>query len=322
MQTSEYPLRIIAAITFHFREARLRYLFEVVRALCEYPVEALEVVVVTNTDSEAALEQIKNVCAPLFTHFPSRPTSRKALLIESFPKLSDPWILPWSHKHLISDRFLYQDSAYTHFIYVEDDVRISFDNFCYFVRYREMLKNVGLIPSFQRVEYNNADNHLYLLDQVGAADFSTRNSVSLDGYAFVNPDFPFNAMFILDRELALEYVGTQSFDRKRSKVAKPDWDVACRAAMGLCFEDPPQGFSGRYVVPVDPVSLIAPCWSLVYHLPNNYVMNRFKPFAKTRVDQQFGAGESAVAWRPPSKLDTYIARLSGWKRPSGPNPTL
>jgi hypothetical protein len=319
---TESPARILAAVTFHYRESRLRYLFQVVRALTAYPVEILEVVIITNVDDDMALQQIRDVCAPLFTTFSVRPRSKKNLLIESFPKLANPWLLPWSHKHLIADRFLNTESTYTHFIYVEDDVLISFDNFCYFIHYREILKEKRLIPSFQRIEYNDADNRLYLLDQIGVTDFSSKVRVDLDGYAFVNLDYPFNAMFILDRELALEYVETPSFDRERSKAVGPGWDVACRAAMGLCFEAPPQGFAARYVSPVDPSTLTTPCWSWVYHLPNNYAKDRLKPFAKTRTDQQFSSEGNVVTWRPTSKINEYLARLRGKKRFSGPEPSL
>src|SRR5262249_3834679 len=140
VDVTDCPLRILAAVTFHFRESRLQYLFQVVRSLCEYPVEALDIVIVTSTDQDGALKQIRDLCAPLFSPFPVRSRSKKNLLIESFPKLANPWLLPWSHKHLISERFLRAELRYTHFIYVEDDVLLSFDNFCYFTHYREMLR--------------------------------------------------------------------------------------------------------------------------------------------------------------------------------------
>jgi hypothetical protein len=146
--------------------------------------------------------------------------------------------------------------------------------------------------------------------------------VNLDEYAFVNLDYPFNAMFILDRELALEYVETLSFDRERSKVVRPEWDVACRAAMGLCFENPPQGFAIRYVSPVDPRTLTTPSWSWIYHLPNNYAKNRLQPFAKTRTDQQFSSEENVVTWRPASKFNEYLARLLRRRRFGGPEQSL
>jgi len=279
--------------------------------LSEYPVEVLDVVIITNVDHQMALKRIRELCAPLFKPFPARQRSKKDLSIESFPKLPDPWLLPWSHKHLITDRFLSSESAYTHFIYVEDDILLSFDNFCYFVYYREMLKGERLIPSFQRIEYNDIDNRLYLLDQIGVSDFQSRKRMDVDGYAFVNLDYPHNAMFILDRDLALEYVETRSFDLERSKEVQPEWagDMAIRASMGLCFENPPQGFVHRDVFPVDPSTLTTPCWSWVYHIPNNYAKNRLKPFAKTRIDQLFDAEKNVTSWRPPSKLTEYFDRL-------------
>lgn len=50
-----YPFRILVSITFHYRAARLEYLFGVIRALSEYPVEVLDIVVVTNVDNEEKL---------------------------------------------------------------------------------------------------------------------------------------------------------------------------------------------------------------------------------------------------------------------------
>ena len=315
------PVRILAAVTFHFRESRLQYLFQVVRALCEFPVEALDVVITTDVDYEIALKQINDLCGPLFQPFPARQKSKRIFSIESFPNLPDPWLLPWSHKHLIADRFLAEDSTYTHFIYVEDDILLSFDNFCYFLHYRGMLNQEKLIPSFQRVEFNDVDNRLYLVDQIGVSELDSRKRVVVDGYAFVNLDYPYNAMFVLDRDLAQEYVETPSFDRQRSKVVRPEWDVAARAAMGLCFESPPPGFELRYVSPVDPGTLMTPCWSWVYHLPNNYTKNRLKPFAKTRTDQLFDSRRNIVTWRSPSKVTEYFARLLG-KVSVGPDPSL
>jgi hypothetical protein len=318
---AECPVRILAAVTFHFRESRLQYLFQVLRALCEYPVEVLDVVIVTNVDDQSALTKIRDLCAPLFRPFPVRDWSKKSLSMRSVPNLADPWLLPWSHKHLISDMFISPGSNYTHFIYVEDDVLLSFENFCYFLHYRELLKQERLIPSFQRIEYNDSDNRLYLVDQIGVSDFFSRKRVDMDGYAFVNLDYPYNAMFVLDQDLALEYVETPSFDLKRSKLVKPDWDVACRAAMGLCFENPPPDFAARYVSPVDPNTMTTPAWSWVYHLPNNYAKNATNAFAKTRADQLFDSGENVVTWQPPTRLSKYLQLLRG-KKTSGPDPSL
>jgi hypothetical protein len=310
----ECSARILAAITFHFRRNRLHFLFEVVRALAEFPLNTVDVVVVTNVDDEAQLTKIKELCEPLFESFPGRPTATKTFSIENVTDLDDPWRLPWAHKHLIADTFLRDNTPYTHFIYVEDDILLSYYNLLYYIRYRELLKPHGVIPSFQRIEYNSIDNRLYLSDQIGVSaertrisSFNSRKRVDLDGYAFVNLDFPYNAMFILDRDLAIEYVHSQSFDRVTSRPVQPEWSIAARAAMGLCFENPPPGFKNRYVSPVNPKTLIMPHWSWVYHVANNYVNNKYTPLAKSRIDQLF-ASETELDWRPPPKIADYLRR--------------
>ncbi len=186
---------------------------------------------------------------------------------------------------------------------------LSFQNFSYFLRYRDLLQEERLIPAFQRVEYNNDTNRLYFCDQIGVSDLNSRRRLKVDGYEFVNVDFPWSAVLILDRELAREHVESRSFDRTQSESVRPDWDLACRAGMGLCFENVPPGFSHRYVSPVNPETLTTPCWSWVYHLPNNYTKDRLKPFGKTRIDRIFVADGDAAQWREPSKLSLYSGQM-------------
>lgn len=308
-----HSFRILVSINFHYSAARLEYLFGVIRALSEYPVEILDIIVVTNVDNEEKLSNIRTLCEPLLEALPSRQSSKKTLSFKSVTNLSNPWLLPWSHKPLISEIFMAKESLYTHFIYLEDDILLSFDNFLYFVGFREKLAAHGLIPSFQRIEYNNEDNRLYLLDQVGVSDFEGRRRIEIDGYAFVNLDYPHTAMFILDRALAAEYVSCSSFDRERSVAIRPDWGICERASMGLCFENTPAGFAHRYVSPVNAATRTTPRWSWVYHLANNYSKNELTPFAKTRADQQFSNDGSVAVWGPPSKFKKFLSRVRSGK---------
>lgn len=296
------PFRILCDITFHYNEARLQYLFQVLKSLSEYPVESMDIVIFTNVTDEEKIHKIMSLCSPLFERHPSRQSGDRALMIESHPGLVDPWHLPWCHKQLISDRFFGPGNSFTHYIHIEDDILLSFANFCYFIQYLELLRPMRLIPSFQRVEFNSIDNKLYLLDQIGVSDFASRKKINLDNFAFVNPDYPHIAMFILDNELAMEYVKSRSFDRERSMEVRPIWGLCERASMGLCFESPPEGFSSRYVIPVAPDTLIMPYWSWVYHLTNNYVNNPMTRHGKTPVDQLFQSTGSAAKWSPPSIL--------------------
>ena len=121
-------------------------------------------------------------------------------------------------------------------MYLEDDIRLSFVNFCYFLEYREVLRDTGLLPSFVRVEYCQALNGFVSSDNETPVDVSTRPRIDHGDIVLVNPPLPYTACYILDTTLAREFLRTRSFNRERSR-AVTDMFVRERAAMGLCFEN-------------------------------------------------------------------------------------
>jgi hypothetical protein len=141
--------RLLVAISFHFDAARVCFFAEVLRSLAEFPVSAMHVTILTNTLEDDELDLLRRLCSEILTG--------KVTSIESHTNLSNPWHLTWCHKPMISKQFLGDsDDEYTHFIYLEGDIRLSFVNFCYFVEFREALRNYGLLPSFIRMEYRTA----------------------------------------------------------------------------------------------------------------------------------------------------------------------
>ncbi len=163
----------------------------------------LDVIVATNTSDENEIASIQRLCGPLLEFASHSSDCQKSLEIHSFPNLTDPLLLPWAHKPLIVQRFL-REPDYTHYIYLEDDIQFSFANLCYFLKYRQSLRRVGLLPSFVRVEYNFSDDELYSSDQTGFIPIDNRAAVRRDGLLFMNIGNPYNAAFVLDRELAEE----------------------------------------------------------------------------------------------------------------------
>ena len=269
--------RLLCVIPFHYRALRLHYLYEVVRALSELLVRRVTVVVMTNTTDDDELARIDRICA----HF----LDRQDIGIDIHPELDDPWNLGWCHKPILGRLFM-GDDAYTHFVYLEDDMRLSHWNLTYFMGARALLARQGLIPSFVRVEYNFSDANVYATDWLAQGQIAGKPAAEAAGQRFLPADNPYIAMFILDRALAEEHVATRSFDRLRSREVM-DWDPLARAAMGLSFENVPAGFPSRYVVPVDADGqVMTPAW--VYHLPNNYANAPAEiPFGKTPMTRLF-----------------------------------
>jgi hypothetical protein len=279
LQQRASAARILSAITFHFDAARLGFLAEVLRSLAEYPVASMEVVIVTNTLRHEQLAVLRRLCAEIL--------SDKSTSIRSYGDLPDPWNLTWCHKPIIAKEFVGGNNGrYTHFIYLENDIRLSFVNFCYFMEFREQLRSFGLLPAFVRVEYSAALGGFVTSDVFWSVYVPAQTHIRLGDIVLVNMPNPYNPFFILDVELAQEYVGTRSFDREGSREVSP-WAVADRSAMGLCLENVPPPFQSRYLVPVSRQTGMVPAFAWVWHLPNNYADNPNSPLGKVRMDELF-----------------------------------
>jgi hypothetical protein len=271
--------RVLCAVTFHFNAARLNFLAEVLRSLSEFAVTAMSVIVITNTSSDDELALLRRLCAEIL---PGNESS-----VRSIGNLPHPFDLTWSHKTILAQEFATgNDGRYTHFIYLEDDIRLSFANFCYFVEFREDLRDIGLLPSFVRIEWCAALGGFVASDTFWPVYVPVQSHLRLDDTIMVNMPNPYNPCFILDIELAQEYVQSRSFGHEGSQSVCP-WGVRERAAMGLCLENVPPPFQTRYVVPVSRQTGTVAAFARISHLPNNYANDPKHPLGKVRVDRLF-----------------------------------
>jgi hypothetical protein len=277
--------RLITAISFHFDSARLGPLAETLRSLAEFPVAGLEVVILTNTADEERLTLLRRLATETLGQQPR---------IESHPGLADPWSLTWCHKAIIAGEFLAAASRFTHFIYLEAAIRLSFANFCYWLAYREHLRPDGLLPAFVRMEYRAAEAGFVTSDAFWPVYVPAQSYLRRGGMFLVNMPNPYNPFFLLDRELAREYALSASFDQARSREVSL-WATSERSAMGLCPENVPVPFSSRYVVPVEAESGRVPAYAWTWHIPNNYADDPRSPLGKVRMDSLFqGTAEADV----------------------------
>ena len=263
--TQAHSAKILVAITFHYDTNRLIYLAKVLASLARFPVTALRVVIITNTEESQGIHTINTLCHDILQ------ADKQSYYLGICRDLEHPFLLTWCHKSIIADEFFSSSENYTHFIYLEDDIELSFLNFCYFVTYREILQEKSLIPSFLRVEFSHSLQRYVSSDSVNTMELSERSTfpiIRYGEYLFVNAYNFYTAFFILDRELAQEYVTSRSFSMHESSQVS-HYEIRERAAMGLSFENIPPGYSSRYVVPICIKNATSPLFSWVYHLPNN-----------------------------------------------------
>ncbi len=268
----EVSLLVTTALAY--REARLPYFLDMIRCFAEMPVRRVSFFIYVNTDDADALRVVENLLA--ICRAPDR-------VMEVRPRvgLDNPFALCWQHKELFEAEFLPGD--YTHFIHLEDDMRFNLQNLHYFLGAREALRPFGLIPSFIRYEWNYTQSAAFATDQVHPIRKGDFPVIDAGDHYFTLMTSVYCACFLMDRELATEYIASRSFDRERSREVF-NWEISERAAMGLAFESPPEGTYSRYTVPVaKSPAWPAPC-SWVLHWPGNFTNDPDTPLGSRRMD--------------------------------------
>lgn len=283
--------RILCCITFHFVRARLESLADVLQALADFPVAALEVVIVTNAIDEDEKSILHRLAGEILGE--GRSTIHRA------DALAHPFDLAWQHKGVLAHRFLgVGGEGFTHFVYLEDDIRFTFANFQYFVEAREQLRESGLLPAFVRAEWSDAASGLVATDSFWPVYVPVQPQLRVGGALFVNLPNPYNPCFVLDRALAEEHAASPSFDIDASSRLMAS-GVRERAAMGLCLDNAPRRFRWRYVVPVTATNRV-PAWARIRHLHATYATEPETGLGKTRLDSLIGGAHlvAGTTWWP------------------------
>jgi len=193
--------------------------------------------------------------------------------------------LTWAHKHLLKQ--VVQNKTYDFYVYTENDMLFTRENFDYWLAWKDKLKLLNLEPGFCRVERRDSllipfDNHrIWDLNGPTKAVWGDRpyNVQTFmtpcdDFICFASLGNPYMGMMILDSEMAEKYVVSESCDPIRSfDLTKfRCWPIADRSSLGLAFESLSTDQEHRRVVPLirDGDKLrIAPC-GLLEHLDNKY----------------------------------------------------
>jgi hypothetical protein len=215
------------------------------------------------------------------SHFPA---------LEVFYSVAPPeytdYSLTWAHKKQLK-RFVRQ-KTFTYYIYAENDMLFSVENFNYWLKYKEILKPWNLEPGFcryevyqdQKIPFDNyrrwnltgptpnvwgdrpyqASTYLYLGDP--------------ELLGFVSLGNPYAGLMILDQKDAERYITSDSCDPQKSYAltGHRHWPIADRSSMGLAFENLRPEQEHRRVVPFcfkDGRPVIASC-GLVEHKDTKY----------------------------------------------------
>lgn len=188
--------------------------------------------------------------------------------------------LAWAHKSLF--RQALEVPEFSHMVYLEDDMIFGRTNLEYWTRGRTELSASGLLPGFVRFECSAGERWLTDLKQPMSRPEPVVTTG--DGRSWVTMVNPYQALYVLDRPLAIDHFRrSASRGRIRSRI-RPHDDLAS-ASHGPIYDDPPSGLAWRTVVPTEQ-GVIDPA-ALVEHASANYADDPTTDLATVRVSEVF-----------------------------------
>ncbi len=274
----EKNTRLVVTIAYFFNKKKLVNLNKVCLSLFEIS-KFTKIYILTNNISSKDYNELKKAIK----------VRVKIVIIKS--KLSNR-ILPWYHLEYMKKAF--NEKKITHFIYLEDDILLNKQNFTYWLKSRNYLKKLNLIPGFVRVEKYKNDKDFY------AVDYLKRTKLNSLGYVktnreikFVNNPYPYQGMYLYDRELMKEHLtgpssnpdcGHGAYNLNFINQNMINHDLVAKANMGLTFINVPEGFINRIVIPFNFKENQIDKDCCIRHLSNKYV-NKKSWFGNIKVKE-------------------------------------
>jgi len=194
--------------------------------------------------------------------------------------------LTWAHKADLKS--LVTSNSFDFYIYAENDMHFTEDNFNYWLKYKNKLKHLNLEPGFCRYEVKGTnkvpfDNYKkwnltgLTYNVWGDRPYEASTYLYLedpDVLCFVSLGNPYAGLMILDQEQAESYIVSDSFDPHLSyaKTGHRNWPIADRSSMGLAFEGLNPGQEHRRVIPLIETDngFTIPEFALVEHMDTKY----------------------------------------------------
>jgi len=180
-----------------------------------------------------------------------------------------PFYLTWKCRKLLYE----QRNEYDIFMYIEDDILVPYKAIKYWLEYNKNLIEMNYNLGFVRIEVE--DNIEYITDLYGQK-FDTIINLNEKQYC-VNNKNPYCAFWIYNKNEFNNFVNSKYYDINNIK----GYDIRESSAIGLhgCHTD----YYKNTLIPIIDNKLIEEC--KIYHMPNNYVLNKKTIFATIKFDE-------------------------------------
>ncbi len=252
-------MKITKHISFYFLPNRIIYINNIIDETNKYEYTTDIFIHTNNKDLiESTFIKYTNGCIKIIYHDLSN---------------IHPFYLTWKCRELLQQ----QKNEYDIFIYIEDDILVPYKAIKYWLEYNEKLIEMNYNLGFVRIEVKN--NIEYITDLHGEK-FDTIINLNDKNYC-VNNKNPYCAFWIYNKNEFNKFVN--------SKYYKIDnilgYGPREQSAIGL--HGTKTNWYKNTLIPIINNKLIEDC--KIYHMPNNYVLNKNTLFATIKFDEAYNS---------------------------------
>ena len=235
---TNYPKKLVIILCFYYNEKKINILKKNIQLISSYNFST-DLNIITNSLSKTQRNRIKK----LF----KRKNKINLFEIDNLP---DSNLLPWYSINLMKKKF--ENERNSHFMFLEDDILVSSSNICYWIYFRKILKKLNLIPAF--IRYEKYKRNKYVIDHPRKIKFNRNPKIQTENnnYGFINSKFPYSGMFIMDRDLMREYLGSNAIRVDYSfnnKFLKSKYPIKELLNISYAYLNIPKGYYNRLLIP-------------------------------------------------------------------------
>ena len=254
-----YPKKLAIVLCFYFNSKKIEVLKKTIQKLYSYNFN-IDLTIITN---QLQINE-KRVLDKLIK------SKNKNCSIHEIKEIPDNDLLPWFSINVMKNKF--KDKSISHFMFIEDDILVSAKNICYWIYFRKILKKFKLTPGFLR--YEKYKNDLFAVDYENKIIFNKSPKIQTKNinFGFINPKFPYSAMYLMDRDLMREYLKSNavkldfSFTNNFLKSKAPTKELL---NISYAFLNVPKGFFNKLMIPYENGRNI-PDYCLIEHTDVKY----------------------------------------------------
>ena len=274
-QKKNYPKKLVIVICFFYNKKKIKTLKKTLNKINSYKFK-IDLTLITNKISKKERKIIEKLAYPKI----------KKIDIQENQNLPDDNLLPWYSILVMKKKF--ENKLNSHFMFLEDDILVSNENICYWIFFRKILKKFNLIPGFLR--YENYKGNLYSVDNPKKIFLNKNPKIQNknNDFGFVNPKYPYSAMYLMDREMMNEYLKSDATKIDFSftnRFVKSTFPIKELLNISYAYLNVPKGFHNKLMIPYLKKRII-PKYCLIEHSEVQYAnLNKLKKmgFGKIKI---------------------------------------